>query len=265
MCLLQLAVLSLVQGVTEFLPISSSAHLILVPVFLGWPDQGLLIDVAVHVGTLVSALVFFGREVRQMLAGALDWQGGLLEQPGRRLALMIVVATLPVVVAGLLLKDWVATDGRSMALIGWTTLGFGLLLWLADRRGGGRRFDDIGFRDALLIGCAQVLALVPGTSRSGVTMTAARALGYAREDGARFSLLLAIPTITAAGMLLGRDLVRLGELRVGLDAAIAAGLSFVSALAAITLLLRWLRRATFLPFVVYRVALGLILLVVAHR
>jgi undecaprenyl-diphosphatase len=267
MSLLQLTVLALVQGVTEFLPISSSAHLILVPVLFGWPDQGLLIDVAVHVGTLVAVMAFFGREVAAMLRGLADWrEPGLLAQPGRRLAVLIVVATLPVVVVGLLARDWVAGDGRSIAVIGWATLGFGLILWLADRIGGtARRLDQIGLRDAFLIGCAQVLALIPGTSRSGITMTAARLLGYGREDGARFSLLLSIPTIAAAGLLMTRDLVRLGELRLGLDALLAASMAGFAALAAIALLLRWLRSATFLPFVLYRVVLGVILLAVAYR
>jgi len=263
---LQIVVLALVQGITEFLPISSSAHLILVPILVGWPDQGLLLDVAVHIGTLVAVLIFFAREVALMFQGVADWrQPGLFAQPGRRLAGQILLATLPVVIAGFLIRDWVAAGGRSMALIGWTTLGFGLLLQLADRIGGQeRRFADIGFRDAFLIGCAQILALVPGTSRSGITMTAARLLGYAREDGARFSLLLAIPTTAAAGALATLGIIRLGERELGLDALLAAALACASALAAMALLLRWLRHAGFWPFVVYRVVLGLILLAIAY-
>lgn len=267
MSFVQIFVLAIVQGVTEFLPISSSAHLILTPILFGWDDQGLLIDVATHIGTLVAVLVYFGREVAAMFRGLADWrEPGLVAQPGRRLAALIVLATLPVVVVGFLVKDWVADGARSMTLIGWTTVIFALVLWAADRIGAQtRRFDDIGFRDALLIGCAQVVALVPGVSRSGITMTASRFLGYAREDGARFSLLLAIPTTAAAGALATWQIVRLGRLSVGIDALLAAVIACAAALAAIGLLLRWLRHAGYTPFVVYRLAIGLLLLYVAYR
>lgn len=263
---LQIVVLALVQGITEFLPISSSAHLILVPIVFGWPDQGLLLDVAVHIGTLLAVLIFFGREIGAMSKGLTDWrEPGLIAQGGRRLAGQIVVGTLPVVIVGFLIKGWVADGGRSLALIGWTTLGFGILLFAADRIGAKeRRFSDVTFRDAFLIGCAQVLALVPGTSRSGITMTASRLLGFEREDGARFSLLLAIPTTAAAGVLGTYQIIRLGERDLGLDAIVAAALACLSALAAIAFLLRWLRHAGFLPFVIYRVVLGVVLLAVAY-
>lgn len=263
---LQIVVLALVQGITEFLPISSSGHLILVPMFTGWPDQGLLLDVAVHIGTLAAVLIFFGREVALIFKGFADWrEPALFAQPGRRLAGQIVLGTVPVVVAGYLLRGWVGDGARSIALIGWTTLGFGILLYLADRIGGQhRRLDDFTFRDALLIGCAQVLALVPGTSRSGVTMTAARLLGFAREDGARFSLLLAIPTTAAAGALATFEIIRLGQRDLNFDAVLAAVLACLSALAAIAFLMRWLQHATFTPFVVYRCLLGLVLLAYAY-
>lgn len=263
---LQIAVLAIVQGITEFFPISSSAHLILVPFVFGWPDQGLLLDVAVHIGTLLAVLIFFGREVGAMFKGLTDWrEPGLFAQGGRRLAGQIVLGTVPVVIVGFLLKDWVADGGRSVALIGWTTLGFGILLFAADRIcAKERRFSDVTFRDAFLIGCAQVLALVPGTSRSGITMTASRLLGFDREDGARFSLLLAIPTTAAAGTLGVYEIVRLGQRDLGMDAIVAGAMACVSALAAIAFLLRWLRHAGFLPFVIYRVVLGLVLLAVAY-
>jgi undecaprenyl-diphosphatase len=263
---LQIVVLALVQGITEFLPISSSAHLILVPVVTGWPDQGLLMDVAVHIGTLAAVLIFFGREVAFMFRGFSDWrEPGLFAQPGRRLAGQIVTGTVPVVVAGFLIRGWMGAEGREVALIGWTTLGFGILLYLADRIGGQeRRLDDFTFRDAFLIGCAQVLALVPGTSRSGITMTVSRLLGFAREDGARFSLLLAIPTTAAAGTLATYEIIRLGQRDLNVDAVLAAVLACMSALAAIAFLLRWLQRSTFAPFVVYRCVLGVVLLAYAY-
>jgi undecaprenyl-diphosphatase len=264
---LQIAVLALVQGITEFLPISSSAHLILVPHLLGWPDQGLLIDIAVHVGSLGAVLVYFRQDLLTMLRGATDWQAAsAMEQPGRRLVMLVAIGTAPVVVAGFALSKIGTAELRNVAVIGWTTLAFGLLLYLADRFTPQRRgITEMSFLGAFLIGLSQVFALIPGTSRSGVTMTAARALGLRRDEAARFSLLLSIPTILAAGVLLVRDLVRLGQTGLGADAVVAALLAFVSAWAAIALMMQWLRRASFTPFVVYRCALGLALLAYAYR
>lgn len=263
---LQIAVLALVQGITEFLPISSSGHLILVPILTGWPDQGLLLDVAVHVGSLGAVMLYFRADVGVMLRGLREWRSrGLLDEPGRRLIALVAVGTLPVIIAGLALKT-IGTEGlRSPAVIGWATLGFGLVLYAADRLGPRKRMvRDMGFGAALGIGLAQVLALIPGTSRSGITMTAARALGYRRDEAARFSMLLSIPTILAAGALLTLDLIELGLSRIGLQALSAALLAFLSAWLAIALLMRWLQRATFTPFVVYRCVLGVILLLYAY-
>jgi len=264
---LQIAVLALVQGITEFLPISSSAHLILVPVLTGWPDQGLVIDVAVHVGSLGAVLVYWRRDLWTMLRGLGEWHtpGGLLGHSGRRLIALIAVATVPVLAAGLVLKS-VGTEGlRAAAVIGWASLGFGLLLYVVDLRAPrARRLEELGFGGALVIGLAQVLALIPGTSRAGITITAARWLGFERDEAARFSMLLSIPTILAAGALLTLDLLELGAGRDGGAALIAALLAFASALAAIALMMRWLRHATYTPFVIYRCLLGLGLLVYAY-
>ncbi len=253
---LQLVVLALVQGITEFLPISSSAHLILVPVFADWPDQGPMIDVAMHVGTLGAAMVYFRRDLWLMISG-LGRLGGRQRDPGAQLLLHIVVATIPVVIAGAALASFGLEFLRSPALIGWTMLGFGVLLYAADRLSMTiRRIEHLTLAHALFIGVAQALALIPGTSRAGITMTAARALGYERGESARFSMLLAMPTIVAAGSLVGYKLYRLGDLALTTDAAIAALLAFVSALCAIGLMMAWLRRASFTPFVLYRIALG---------
>jgi undecaprenyl-diphosphatase len=267
MSLFQISVLALVQGITEFLPISSSGHLILVPAFTGWPDQGLLIDVAVHVGTLGAVVGYFSRDVAAMLRGlGDDWDGGLLAQPGRRLLAQLALGTAPVVAVGSLLAAAEATAPlRSIAVIGWTTLIFGLLLYAADRWGPRtRRMEGMTFTGALVIGASQVLALVPGTSRSGITMTAARMLGFEREDAARFSMLLAIPTIVAAGSLAVYEIHQLGQAELGAYAVLGAVLAFVSAWLTIALLMRWLQRASFTPFVVYRCALGLFLLAYAY-
>jgi len=261
----QIAVLALVQGITEFLPISSSGHLILVPLLTGWPDQGLVIDVAVHVGSLGAVMLYFWRDLGAMLQGLGDWRSGGLEQPGRRLLAQVAVGTIPVVLAGLALKLVGTGNLRSVVVIGWATLGFGLLLYVADRWGASTRgVGDMGYGAALVIGLAQVFALIPGTSRSGITMTAGLALGLRRDEAARFSLLLSIPTIIAAGALLGLDLVAQGTDQLRSDVLLAAGLALLSAWLSIALLMRWLAHATFTPFVIYRCVLGLGLLAYAY-
>jgi undecaprenyl-diphosphatase len=261
---LHIVVLALVQGITEFLPISSSGHLILVPIVAGWPDQGLMIDVAVHVGTLGAVLLYFWRDVWMMLAGLGRLARGRWD-PGAKLAVLVIVATLPVVVAGFILDHFYPQGLRSIEVIGWTTLLFGIVLYLADAFGlTVRRMEHMRFSDAAVIGVSQVLALIPGTSRSGITMTAARMLGFDRTDAARFSMLLSMPTILGAGTLKGWELYQSGDAQLTADAFAVAGLAMVSALVAITLLMAWLRRATFTPFVVYRVVLGVLLLAFAY-
>jgi len=261
---LHVIVLALVQGITEFLPISSSGHLALVPMLTSWPDQGLKMDVAVHVGTLLAVALYFWRDVGAMLA-SLPRLWRVRSDPGARMVWHLVVATVPVVIAGFLLKERVETDFRSLTVIAWATLGFGVLLGVADKVSlTVRRIEHMRFLDALVLGLAQVLALIPGTSRSGITMTAARFLGFERPDAARFSMLMSIPTIAAAGVLLGLDLYRLDDWRITEEALVAGGLALVSALLAMALLMAWLRRAGFLPFVVYRIALGLGLLGLAY-
>ncbi|RMF16047.1 MAG: undecaprenyl-diphosphate phosphatase, partial [Alphaproteobacteria bacterium] len=261
-----LILLALVQGVTEFLPISSSAHLVLVPLLTGWRDQGVLIDVAMHVGTLAAVLIYFHRDTRGLFLALLASLGvrpagrrlGDQQTAYRRLFWALVLATIPVVMVGLAFKLTGLIDMlRRVEVIATTSIVFGLVLWWADRRGAtARGFDDIKLKAALLIGLAQVLALIPGTSRSGITMTAARALGFNRPSAARFSMLLAIPTILAAGGLEMLELLQLGTDAPWSDALLAAGLSFLFALAAIGGLMRWLRHADFTIFVVYRVLLG---------
>jgi len=258
--LFHLAVLALVQGITEFLPISSSAHLILVPVFADWPDQGLIIDIALHVGTLLAVMVYFWRDVLHLLKGLfnlLTGRGG----PNASLVINLVIATLPVVAAGLLVHRYAGNILRSPEIIAWTTLVFGILLYFSDHFSlTVKRIEHMAFGNAFIIGMAQILSLVPGTSRAGITMTAARMLGYKRPEAARFSLLLSIPTILGAGALAFRDLMEGGNIQLESDAYLAGGLSFAAALVSITCMMAWLKRATFTPFVVYRVALGIFLL-----
>ncbi|MGH6719458.1 MAG: undecaprenyl-diphosphate phosphatase, partial [Alphaproteobacteria bacterium] len=259
--LLHILVLALVQGITEFLPISSSAHLVLLPVVTGWPDQGLLIDVAAHFGSLVAVLVFFRRDVVRLTVGFARWLAGRRDDRDGRLALFIAVATVPAVVVGVVVKELAPGGLRSPELIGWTALGFGVVLWLADRLGPMRRaMHDLGLGAAFVIGCAQAIALVPGTSRSGITMTAARVLGLHRTEAARFSFLLSIPAVAGASLVEGLELARAGDVALAWDALLSAAFTFVAALAAIAWLMRWLNRGSFTPFVIYRVVLGVGLL-----
>lgn len=257
----QLLVLALVQGITEFLPISSSAHLILVPVIFGWPDQGLAFDVAVHVGTLVAVCGYFRRDVLDVTAGTLALAAGRGMNPDARLGVLVVLGTLPAGLAGLMAGDLIETYFRSPLIIAATTIGFGVLLWWADTRRGTRETGAITWRDGLLIGLAQALALIPGTSRSGITMTAGLMLGLSRDAAARFSFLLAIPVILLAGGLKTVELI-------GQDAPVdwtvlAAGavLSAASAYACIHLFLAAINRMGFAPFVAYRLVLGVVLIV----
>lgn len=263
MSLWQAAVLALMQGLTEFLPISSSAHLILLPRLVGWQDQGLAFDVAVHVGTLSAVLWYFRREVVTL---ARDWGNSIAcrhHYGESRLAWAVLWGTVPVGLAGLLFGDLVEAHLRSPLVIAATTIAFGLLLWWADVAGRRRRDEHrLTWRDVLAVGCAQALALIPGTSRSGVTMTAGLAMGLSRTAAARFSFLLSIPVIVLAG---GLEAYKGLTVQVSVDwPAVAVGIlvSGVSAYLCIHWFLKLLDRVGMLPFVVYRLALGAVLLLV---
>jgi len=263
MTLIHLVVLALIQGITEFLPISSSAHLILTPTFLGEADQGPLIDVMAHAGTLMAVLVYFWRDIRDVVIGKFALLSGRIT-PGGRLALLVAASLPPVLIfGGALFALDLIEQLRSPLVIAISTLVFALPLWLADRYGPSvKSIESMGFKDAVLIGIAQAMALIPGASRSGTTMTAARALGLSRSESARFSMLMSIPVIVAFAVLslirLMSDTAATTQLHDGL---IVAALSFISALAAIAALMRLVERVGFLPFVIYRVALGVGLLV----
>jgi undecaprenyl-diphosphatase len=254
--------LAAVQGVTEFLPISSSGHLILTPALTGSADQGLLVDVSVHVGTLLAVLIYFWRDVFAMIEGFFRLLTGRIT-PGARMTLHIIIATIPVVAVGLYMKQsGLEEQMRSVEIIAWTTLGWGVVLWIADRVGMTiNRIEHMRWGGALFIGLAQVLSLVPGTSRSGITMTAARFMGYERSDAAQFSMLMSIPVIIGAGLLAGLDLHAAGNMKLNREVMIAVGFSFLTALITIALLMSWLKKASFTPFAIYRILLGGALLV----
>jgi len=259
--LFQYVVLALVQGLTEFLPISSSAHLILLPRLADWPDQGLAFDVAVHVGTLVAVVVYFHR---QLLVMARDWALSITRRETTaqaRLAWLIIAASVPVAVGGLALHDVVENYLRAPLVIAATTIGFGLLLWWADRASRGLYHEyAVTWKMAVVIGLAQVLALVPGTSRSGITMTAGLMLGMTRQSAARFSFLLAIPVIVMAGGYEGYKLLSATEPVQWTGLAAGVVVSALTAFACIHFFLRLLDRIGFLPFVIYRLALGVVLI-----
>ena len=261
-----LAILAVVQGITEFLPISSSAHLILLPKVLGVADQGLELDVAVHAGTLGAVMIYFRRDVAVLARGLVDAARGRLGTEAAQLFGLLSIATVPVVLAGLALSLLDLTGAlRSIEVIGWTTIVFGVLLYWADQSGGQERgFATWGVRSAVVMGLWQAAALVPGVSRSGVTITAARLLGYAREDGTRIAMLMSIPTILASEVLVATELAADRAWSLAWDSAVAAALAFAAAYAALAAMMRLLRTVSFTPYVIYRIVLGVVLLAIAY-
>ncbi len=266
MPLLQLFLVAIIQGITEFLPVSSSGHLILLPNLSGLEDQGQTIDVAVHVGTLFAVCIYFRKDVALSIRGLGHLATGNRQSPAARLALNLIIATIPVVIAGLILSVTGLDDAmRSVAAIGWTMLGFGLLLYWFDQKGPEtEEFEGWSIKQAIILGLWQAIALIPGTSRSGITITGARALGYSRENAARIAMLMSIPTIIASGTLLTLEVISTADAQAARDGAIAAGFAFLAALAALTLMMRLLKSVSFTPYVLYRVFLGIVLLWYAY-
>lgn len=259
---LQIAILALVQGITEFLPVSSSAHLILTPMIFGYDDQGLAFDVAVHLGSLAAVTLYFRRELSLM---AHDFFHSLssngVQTENSRLAWMIIIGTLPIVIAGKLLLSIIEEDMRSTVVISTTTILFGLMLFWIDRKSRKVRSEySIQWREALFIGSMQVLAIIPGTSRSAITMIAALKIGLTRQAASRFSFLLSIPTILMSGMLLGYQLINTTTPVYWSDLALGVLLAFISAYVCINFFLKLIDRFSMTPFVIYRLALGGILI-----
>lgn len=260
--LLQIFILAAVQGLTEFLPVSSSAHLILAPGVLGYTDQGLAFDVAVHVGSLAAVVGYFRKEV--ILIGS-DFFRSLsnpgVGSPDAKLGWMILLATIPVGLFGSLMKSLVEHDLRTPLVIAITTIGFGILLLISDKLGKRERNEySITWLDALFIGLFQAIAVIPGTSRSGITMTAGLFLGLTRKAASRFSFLLSIPTIIMSGGLVTLDLI---QSESGVDwysLSIGALLSFITAYLCIHFFLQFIERIGMTPFVIYRLILGSLIL-----
>lgn len=264
MDLLQVVVLALLQGLTEFLPISSSAHLVLPALLSEWPDQGLVFDIAVHAGSLLAVLWYFRADLDRFVTSAWQFSRHGVADDHARLLGRVLIATLPIVVLGYLLHDWVEMHAREVLVIATTTIGFAVLLWIADRRVArpGRSEFQLSLRDALLIGGMQVLAIVPGTSRSGITITAALLLGLSREASARFAFLLAIPTILGAATLATLDAIEGRSPVPWRDVLLGFALSAVASYVAMHYFVKLIERTGMLPYVVYRLILGGALLIV---
>lgn len=264
MPLFTLILVALIQGVTEFLPVSSSGHLILLPSLTGLDDQGQVIDVAAHVGTLVAVIIYFWSDVKLALLGTLRLLRGKIDTKGALLALCLLVGTIPVIIFGLILKVTGLADAmRGIAVIGWTMLIFGIVLYWADQKGlETRSAEEWTLKHAVIMGLWQCLALIPGTSRSGITITGARLLGYKRSDAARLAMLMSIPTIIASAALLSLDVI--GTPNVMGDIIIVAVMSCIAALLALTLMMKLLQSVSYTPYVIYRIILGMILLGIAY-
>lgn len=261
MTLFHIAIISIVQGLTEFLPISSSGHLVLVPLVMREPDQGLTMDLAVHIGTLLAVLVYYRRDIWEMILACFHWKT-TTNKDAQRLAVYIVLATIPAVFFGFIMHKILPGGIRDVRVIAATTIGYGLLLGIVDHyRPQEKVLSQITLKSAMMIGFAQALALIPGTSRSGITMTAARSMGFNRVDAARFSFLLSLPATAGACLLAVLDVVKAGDVDLGVDMAIAAAMTFVAGMLAIAFMMRWFKNFGMMPFMIYRLLLGAGLLV----
>ncbi len=255
--------LALVQGLTEFLPVSSSAHLILVPSLLNWPDQGLAFDVAVHLGTLIAVVAYFRKDIINLFIAWIGSIKGNGMTPEARLAWGVIVGSIPAAFVGLLFKDVIEVYLRSPLVIATTTIIFGLLLWFADKRAKLKRDElSLGWQDFLVIGAAQAMALVPGTSRSGITITAGLLLGLTREAAARYSFFLSIPIIVLSGLSVTGDLVSSNEAVDWNALLLGTVIAAISAFICIHFFLALINRMGMLPFVIYRLFLGVLLFAV---
>ena len=257
MDLTQVILLALIQGVTEFLPISSSAHLILPAQLTDWPDQGLLFDVAVHLGSLAAVILYFRGELARFGSEAFRRRAG----PSAALASKVAIATIPAAMAGLLMKPFIESELRTVGVIACATIAFAIPLWWADRRAASTGDEHaLSYRQAFVIGLAQALALVPGVSRSGIAITAALLVGLGRQGAARFAFLLAIPTIAGAALLSTIDAIHAPDAPPWTDLGIGFAVSAAAAYGCISAFIALLHRTGMTPYVVYRLALGTVLL-----
>ena len=257
--ILNILILAIIQGATEFFPVSSSAHLILFSKISGQTDQGLVIYTFLHLGSFFAVLAYFYNDIRLMLP-----QFRHTDSAKNSLLIKIILATIPILIVGFFVYDFVEEyfrDPKIIKIIAWTTIIFAIPLFYFDKKKGTKNLlNNMRLSQSLIIGLTQTLALIPGVSRSGITMTAARSLGYSRSDSARFSILLSLPTILGASTLSLNKVIGSGNFQLGLEALISCILSFITSYLAIAFLMKWLKKATFTPFVIYRILFGIILL-----
>jgi undecaprenyl-diphosphatase len=268
MPLYQAIVLAIIQAFTEFLPISSQAHLWFVPYLFGWKDPGLTFDVALHAGTLVAVLIYFFRDWVQIIAHGIGISAGSDPElkRNRMLLWLLALASVPAGIAGLLFDKQAETNWRSPYLIAGMLIGVGILMWMAERRaGGGKSMDRVSWGDGLIIGVSQALALVPGTSRSGITITTGLFRGLTRETAARFSFLLSTPIIAGAALKKLWDIHKEGGIPADMKTPFAVGtlISGVVGAVVIAVFMRYLRRNSLMPFVYYRIIFGIIVVALA--
>ncbi len=266
MSIYYILLLALIQGLTEFLPVSSSGHLAIIPIIADQTDQGQFVDVAVHVGTLGAVILYFWPDVKSAFFGFFKLLVGDRSSRGSKLAILLIIATIPVIIFGLILKISGYDDNlRSIKVIGWAMLMFGVLLYWVDQNSAQNKIEqNWNTMDAIKLGIWQAIALIPGSSRSGMTITGARRLGYTRIDSAKISMLMSIPTIIASGTLLGAEVIIDANWQAAKVGIIAAIFSFFAGILALTLMMRLLKFVSYTPYVIYRIFFGLFLLWIAY-
>ena len=267
MMLFHLILVATIQGITEFLPVSSSGHLALIPNLTSLDDQGLVIDVFAHIGTLFAVILYFFRDVRSALAGLIDLIQWKIRTSNAKLATCLVIGTIPVVLLGFVFYTTGIGDSlRNLKVIGFTTLLFGIVLYVSDQLGTtDQKFTNWSVKDAFILSLFQMISLIPGTSRSGIVISGARLKGYNRSDATRISMLMSIPTILAAGTLSTIGLMQNPQPTLIVNSLIVLAISFVAALGALATMMKLIQSFSFTPFVIYRVILGVILLWVAYN
>ncbi len=264
--MLHAIVLGIIQGITEFLPISSSAHLVLVPKIFHWADAnlGFAFDVALHMGTLLAIIIYFHKDCIKITIGFFKLFVGQRSSEGL-LAIWIIISTIPIVIFGYIYSHYYPESTSSLKILGSTSIIFGILLWVSDKFfSSQRKIKDFSIKDAILIGIAQVFAIIPGSSRSGTTMTMARFLSVDRDESAKYSMLISIPTIIGSGLLEGIHVHQEGKELLNTTTLIGVAVSFIVAIIAVDFLMDWLKKSNFTLFVIYRVLLGIILLTLAY-
>ncbi|MBC8410179.1 MAG: undecaprenyl-diphosphate phosphatase [Rhodobacteraceae bacterium] len=266
MPIFQLMLISIIQGITEFLPISSSAHLILLPKLTTLKDQGVTIDVAVHIGTLFAVILYFITDIKLIVIDLINMITLKKGIKSSSLVICLIVATIPVILFGFIIKVTGLDESlRSVKIIAWAMLIFGIILYYTDQKGlNNKSTESWTVKAAVIMGFWQALALIPGTSRAGSTISGARLLGFSRKDSAKLSMLMSIPTIIASGTLLIVDIAVSGDLNLAKDFTFAILTSFLTALISIKIMMHFLNKFSYTPYVIYRVVFGLVLLKIAY-